>query len=160
MRNNEILHQSLDNFEWNFKQIIEGFTDENFLILPKPHGNHLAWLLGHAIQSEKTIVEMVKPNSMPELPAGFTEKHSSKTANSENPDDFYTLAEYLNFADEIRCGTRGVIDDLTEEDLNRQIGEDENAFFKKGIHAMLFVSQHWFWHLGQIMTLRKILKLD
>ncbi len=160
MSNKELLHLSLDNFEWNFKQVIEGFRNENLLARNNPQGNHLAWLLGHAIKSEKTIVEMVKPNSMPDLPEDFGEKHIAKTANSENAEEFYTLEEYLSFASEIRKGTRAVIDSLTDEDLDKEIAKDDSSFVKTGNNAILFVSQHWFWHIGQMLSLRKFLQLD
>ena len=65
------------------------------------------------------MLEMVKPNSMPPLPAGFKEKHSKETAKSDDPKAFLTKAEYLDLYKKQRAATMKVLDGMSDADLDK-----------------------------------------
>jgi DinB superfamily len=73
---------------------INDLDDSDLLIRPVPGMNHIAWQLGHLIAVERHFIEMIKPGSCPELPAGFAEAHSKETATLDDPSRFHSRAKY------------------------------------------------------------------
>ena len=74
------------------------------------------------------MLEMVKPNSMPPLPAGFKEKHSKETAKSDDPKAFLTKAEYLDLYKKQRAATMKVLDGMSDADLDKPAPEPMRLF--------------------------------
>ncbi len=130
-------------------------TPQEMMERPSPAANHVAWQLGHLISAEKRLVEAAAPGSMPELPAGFAERHTKDTAASNNPADFLSKDEYLKLAKTVRAGTLKVLDGLSDADLDKPISGRVPPFVKRAGDCFVTVGTHWAMHSGQWVALRR-----
>lgn len=133
-------------------------NDADLLVRPVPGINHIAWQLGHLIAAEHDMLEAVRPHSMPELPAGFREKHSKKTAASDDPKAFCTKAQYLEQFKKQRAGTLALLEKMSDSDLDQQAPEQLRSFLKTVADVFTMQSTHWLMHAGQWAVVRR--KLD
>jgi hypothetical protein len=134
---------------------LDDLTDEEIMVRPVPDANHLAWQLGHLIAAERHLVEAAAPGSMPELPAGFVERHTKATAPIDNPADFLTKNEYLELAQSIRAATLRVLDSLSASDLDRPVEGRVPPFVKRAGDCFTTIANHWTLHAGQWVILRR-----
>jgi hypothetical protein len=137
------------------KGYLEDLTDAELMVRPTPGANHIAWQLGHLIASDRELIESVCPGSMPPLPAGFAERYTAETGQSDNPSDFHTKAEYLKLMDEQRAGTLAALDKLSDDELAKP-GPEKFRQFAATVGAM-FSGQgmHWMMHAGQWAVVRR-----
>src|SRR6476620_4806921 len=91
---------------------LEDLTDQELLHRPAKGANHINWQLGHLIQSENEMINIVAPGAMPPLPAGFAEKYTKDTASSDEASKFLKKAELLKVFEEQRDATLKAIDKL------------------------------------------------
>lgn len=132
-------------------------TPEELVARPVPGANHLAWQLGHLITAERHLVEQAAPGSMPELPAGFAERHPRKGPYSDDPADFLTKDQYLELARTIRAATLQALDRLSESDFDRPVEGRVPPFVKKAGECFTTIGNHWALHAGQWVVLRRAL---
>src|SRR5437660_1751043 len=79
-------------------------SDADLLMRPVPGANHIAWQIGHLINSEKHLaVEELPDAAYPELPAGFADRHANQNAGAEATQGFATKAEYLDLFNRTRA---------------------------------------------------------
>jgi hypothetical protein len=130
-------------------------TDADLLVRPVPGTNHLAWQLGHIIAAEHSMVEMVKPGSMPPLPAGFAEKHKKETATNDDAKAFCTKAEYVDAMKKQRAGTLAVLSSLSDSDFDKPAPEAVRGFLKTTGDVFTMQASHWLMHAGQWAVVRR-----
>ena len=139
--------------------VVQGYlsdlTDAELLIRSVPGINHIAWQLGHLIASENDMVSGACPGMMPALPAGFAEKHSKETANSDNPADFLTKAEYLKILAEQRAGTMAALATQSDADFDKPGPESMRAYAPTVGALFSLLGSHWMMHAGQWAVLRR-----
>lgn len=139
--------------------IVNGYlgdlTDNDLFVRPADKMNHLAWQLGHLIQSEHFHVTQVYPDSMPALPNGFKAQYTAETAASDTPADFHSKAEYLQLMQEQRQGTLKVLSDLSDEELQKP--SPETVRYLGPTIGCVFVGEatHWMMHAGQWAVIRR-----
>lgn len=135
---------------------LSDLTQQELMTRPAPDANHVAWQLGHLIASERMLVEAGVPGSMPDLPAGFAERHTKDTAGSDKPEDFLSKDEYFKLAKETRAATLKVLDGLSSADLDKPVSSNRvPPFVKKVGDALLTAGTHWIMHTGQWVVLRR-----
>lgn len=135
-------------------RLLEDFTDAEFLERPVPGANHVAWQLGHLISAERHFLEAIRPGSSPALPEGFAEKHVTDTAGKDDPADFYPRAEYLRLYDEMRKASLAVLDELPDEDLDKEAA-GLPPFAPTIGAALTMMGAHETMHTGQYTCLRR-----
>jgi hypothetical protein len=131
----------------------------DLMLRPVPDANHIAWQWGHLIASERRLVEAAAPGSMPELPAGFAERHTKDTATSDNPADFCTREEYERIGSEVRAGTLRALDKLSDADFDKPVSGKVPPFIKRAGDCFLTIGAHWGGHAGQWVVVRRKLGL-
>ena len=129
--------------------------DADLLLRPVPGANHIAWQLGHLINTEYETIEAICPGSSPPLPAGFKEKHTKSTATSDDPKAFLTKDEYLKLYDQVRAGTFKALDTLKESDFDKPAPEQMREFCPTVGAVFLLHPQHWLMHAGQWVIVRR-----
>ncbi len=151
----EHIKESLGPPTFVVKGYLEDLSDADLMVRPTPGANHIAWQLGHLIASEREMIESVCPGSMPLLPAGFAEKHTTETAKSDKPADFHTKAEYVKLMDQQRAGTLAALAKLSDADLAKP-GPEKMRQFAPTVGVM-FAGQglHWMMHAGQWAVVRR-----
>lgn len=131
---------------------VEDLTDQELLHRPAKGANHINWQLGHLIQSENEMINIVAPGSMPPLPAGFAEKYTKDTAASDNAASFLKKAELLKVFEEQRAGTLKALDKVSEADLDKPTGVE----YAPTAGAMFSMQgTHWVMHAGQWAVVRR-----
>ena len=120
-------HQAIKATILSGQQITEAYltdlTDAEILVRPVPGTNHIAWQLGHLIAAEHDMVDLVRPQSMPELPAGFRERHNKDTSKSDDPNAFLKKDQYLEAFKKQRAGTLAALESLSDADLDKPAPE-------------------------------------
>ena len=139
--------------------IVHGYlgdlTDAEILLRSVPGINHIAWQLGHLIQSEHGMIAAVCPDLMPALPAGFAERHAKETSTSDNPQDFLSKAEYLSLAAAQRQGTLAALAKQTDADFDKP-GPESMKDYAPTVGAIFsLIGGHWLMHAGQWAVLRR-----
>lgn len=139
--------------------VVQGYigdlTDEDLMRRPVPNANHIAWQLGHLIESENSLNNMVCPDCMPALPEGFAEKHSKEAAASDDASAFCTKDEYLKLMEEQRAGTLALLDKLSDEELEKPAPEPIQKFGETVGAVIAGQSTHWMMHAGQWVIVRR-----
>jgi hypothetical protein len=151
----DAIRASLGMSDFLVQRYLEDITPQELLTRPAADANHIAWQLGHLIQSERHLVEAAAPGSMPPLPAGFAERHTKDTAASDKPGDFLSKDEYFRVKDEIRVGTLKVLDSLSEADMDKPITGRVPPFIKKVGETFVLIGPHWSSHAGQWVIVRR-----
>jgi hypothetical protein len=151
----DAIRSSLGMADVLVNRYLEDVAADEMLARPAPDANHIAWQIGHLIQSERHLVEAAVPGSMPPLPAGFTDRHTKDTAGSDNPGDFLTKDEYLRIAKEVRAGTLAALDSLSEADLDKPVTGRVPPFVKRAGECFVLIGPHWSSHSGQWVVLRR-----
>jgi len=131
---------------------VEDLTDQELLHRPAKGANHINWQLGHLIQSENEMINIVAPGAMPPLPAGFAEKYTKDTASSDNAAGFLKKAELLKAFEEQRVGTLKALEKTSEADLDKPTGVE----YAPTVGAMYSMQgTHWVMHAGQWAVVRR-----
>ena len=130
-------------------------TDEDLMRRPVPNANHIAWQLGHLIDAEHKLNNMVCPDSMPALPDGFSDQHSKETAGSDDASAFLTKDEYTKVMEAQRAGTLALLDRLSDEDLQQPAPEKIQQFGATVGAVIAGQSAHWMMHAGQWVIVRR-----
>ena len=131
-------------------------SDADLLVRPAPGANHIAWQLGHLINSEPHLIHMELPDAAyPPLPAGFAEQYTKETAKLESPAGYRTRDEYLALAKQMRGATRAALDQLSDADLDRASTGRMAQFAPKLADLFLLVANHTMMHAGQFTVVRR-----
>ena len=151
----DAVRSSLSAADFLVDRYLDDLTDEEILLRPVPDANHIAWQLGHLITAERHLVEAAAPGSMPELPAGFAERHARGKPVTDNPADYLTKKEYLQLAKDIRAATLERTRRLTPADFDKPIEGRVPPWVKKAGDAFTTIGGHWILHAGQWVVLRR-----
>jgi hypothetical protein len=153
----DAIKQSLDMSDFILKCYVNDLADADLRLIPVEGMHPIALQLGHLIQVEHAIVEMVKPGASPKLPDGFKEAHDIK--NEELTDaGFLTKDMYMELYVAQRAATLAVLNETPDSDL----GDTRNGTLPQWastVGAALHVTGlHSLNHSGQFVTVRRSLK--
>src|SRR3954469_8548494 len=113
---NDLLVGQLQQNLGMLQMTLADFSDADMMARPAPGANHATWQLGHLCRAEVNLVNMVKPGSMPELPAGFADRFDKKTSTLDDPKAFATKQELLELFGKIRQATINVAKSISPTD--------------------------------------------
>jgi hypothetical protein len=131
---------------------IEDLTDQELLHRPAEGTNHINWQLGHLIQSENEMINIVAPGAMPPLPAGFAEKYTKNIAGSDNSADFLKKADLMQAFEEQRAGTLQALEKTSDSDFDKPTG----VSYAPTVGSMYSMQgTHWVMHAGQWAIVRR-----
>jgi hypothetical protein len=134
---------------------LSDLSDADLLIRPAPGANHIAWQLGHLINSERGMGSQIPGVAYPEMPAGFDQQHEKATATQDPPKGFGTKEQYLNLFKKVRGATLEAVGKLSEADLDRPT-QGQMAKFAPTLGALLILtSNHTLMHAGQFSVVRR-----
>jgi uncharacterized damage-inducible protein DinB len=156
MNAKDVLNAGMDLGEHVLKTYVSDLSDAELLTRPGPGSNHLAWQLGHLIQSEKQLLEMVCPGAGAEFPAGFGDQHSKESIGSDDPAKFLTKAKYLELFDLQRAATKAALDQLPDADLDKPGPPNFTMCPTVGLVFNL-LANHGTMHSGQFAAARRAL---
>jgi uncharacterized damage-inducible protein DinB len=157
MTTKDALKGNLDLSQMVLSAYVSDLSDAELLMRPAPSANHLAWQLGHLIAAEHNLLNMVVPNSMPQLPAGFAEQHGKATTGSNDPSKFLTKKQYLDLMAEQRAAAKKVLDAVPDTDLDKPGPDRFRSICPTVGSFLILVGNHGMMHAGQFATVRRTL---
>lgn len=141
------------------QRVSEGYlgdlTDADLMVRAVPGANHIAWQLGHLINSEHNMLELIRQGAMPELPPGFAEQHAKGTATSDDANSFLSKEQYLNLMKAQRAGTLALLDQMSDTDFDAPAPEPLRGFLKTIGETFSMQGSHWMMHAGQWALVRR-----
>jgi hypothetical protein len=155
MNAKDALRATMDLSRTVLKKYVGDLTDSEILQRPGPGCNHVAWQLGHLINSEVGLLKSVAPDVSVELPPGFAEKHDKKNVASENPADFLSTRAYLDLFDKVHAATIATMDKMTDAQLDEPGPEHFRQMLPTKGHVLMLIGTHPMMHAGQFVPLRR-----
>ncbi len=155
MRAHDVIVQILDTARFVTTTYLSDLSDEELLVRPVPGAHHVAWQLGHLLNSECSMIEGVRPGAAPQLPPGFAEHHSKEAANDDVPEHFLSKGEYITLMERVREATRGLLTQFSEEQLDVPGPEAMRSYAPTIGSVFLMIGSHEIMHSGQIAVLRR-----
>lgn len=152
MNTSQAIQVGLDMADYISMAYLADLTDEQLLHRPCAGANHIAWQIGHLIVSEHDMVEKICPGAMPALPAGFRERYTKETADSDSARQFDSKDALLAAHAAQRAGTLKMLAIQTAADLDKPSGLDY-APTACGVFSMQ--GSHWLMHAGQWAIIRR-----
>ena len=156
MNAKDVLKAQMDLGDYVLKTYLGDLSDADLMTRPTVGSNHLAWQIGHLINSEKQLLEMVCPGAGAALPAGFAEQHGKESTGCDDPAKFLTKAKYLELFDLQRAATKAALDALPDADLDKPGPPSFQMCPTVGLVFNLLAG-HVTMHSGQIAAARRVL---
>src|SRR6185295_10698064 len=101
----QAIRGSLTQSDFIVNGYLADLTPKEMMARSCPGVNHIAWQLGHLIQSERYLVNQAFPGKVDSLPEGFEARHKKDTAGVDDAGRFLSKDEYLNIAKQVRGQT-------------------------------------------------------
>jgi hypothetical protein len=157
MNAKEVLQAAQSMSMMVLKGYFADLTDAELLTRPGVGCNHLAWQLGHLINSEVNLLKAVCPGTAIELPAGFAEAHGKNAAGENNAAKFCTKDEYVALFDKVNAATLTALEKLSEADLDQPAPEQVRAYAPTVGNVFVLIATHPMMHAGQFVPVRRAL---
>jgi hypothetical protein len=152
---NDLLVDQLEQNLGMVQMTLADFSDADMMVRPAPNANHAMWQLGHLCRAEVNLMNLVKPGSMPELPAGFADKFDKVAATNDDPKAFVSKQELLSTFAKIRQATINVAKSISASDLNNPMPEKMQRLAKDAGNMLAMQVGHVAMHVGQFQVTRR-----
>lgn len=154
----DLIRGALATSEMIMARYLDGLKKEDLLIRAVPGMNHIAWQVGHLIDSERGMVEAIRPGSSPALPEGFGETYSTKNTSDDDATKFLAPEEYLAIWKTQRGATVALLNSLPDDELDR--ADPNFPPFAPTVGQLLHLAaNHPVLHAGQFVAVRRKLGL-
>jgi hypothetical protein len=155
MNAKEALKGVLSSTQQIVSMYLSDLSDADLLVRPVPAANHIAWQLGHLIETEHGMGAFLPGAAYPALPSGFAEKHASTASKIDTPQSFFTKAQYLELFNGVREATIKGVEKLADADLDKPL-TGEMAKWAPTVGALvLLTGNHTMMHAGQFTVVRR-----
>jgi hypothetical protein len=156
MNGKEAIKTALSSTQNLLGSYLSDLSDADLLVRPVPSANHIAWQLGHLIQSERQLLGPEVPGAAyPELPAGWSDQHAKTAAAMDPPKGFATKTEYLSQFTKMREETLAALSKLSDADLDKPVAGNMKQFAPTVGALILLQSNHTLMHVGQFTAVRR-----
>lgn len=134
-------------------------SDADLLVRPIPGMNHIAWQIGHLLNTERGLLDALQPGASPAYPDGFTEAHGRDEAatTSDDPSRFLTRDAYLALWNAQRQASRAYLDAVDDATLDAPAPERVRKMVPDVGGTLLLFGTHALMHLGQFAAVRRSL---
>lgn len=149
-----VLHQSR---KWLI-ETLDSLSDEQLTHAPVEGGNHALWTMGHLAFADEFFLTKLG-NFEATLPAGWAEQFGWGHPCSPNADDFPAISEVREALLDQRAKLLDWLNSLSAEELDAPTGADWEDFSPTLRALISGAAVHEGTHLGQVMVVRKSLKL-
>ncbi len=152
----DAIKYSMDTGMMVLNTYIGDLSDGDLMVRPAKGANHLAWQLGHLINSEAQLLNMVSPGAAAELSAGFGDQHGKETTAIDDPAKFLTKQQYVDLFERQRRATKAALDKLPDADLDKP-GPSQVRICPTVGSVFGLIGGHVLMHSGQFATVRRML---
>ena len=153
-----------DNLEKSRDRVLARVEDmrKHALVFPTPvGGGHTLWVLGHLAYIEGLVISsfmLGKPN-----PLTAWEDLFDGADTSADVDRYPPFEQVLEQCREMRRTTLALLDELSEEDLDRASASAPGGYsdtFGTYRLCLQYVADHWYMHRGQLADARRAARVD
>jgi hypothetical protein len=136
--------------------ILNGITDDKLTLQPSPTDNHALWVMGHLAATDAWIASTLNIPGV-NVSEAVTKAYSSgaKPSAKGNP----PVVEVRKAFNESRGAVMGWLREASDSALAVDLKEKTGGFATDPIDAMLKISWHEGWHMGQVANVRKAIGL-
>lgn len=134
---------------------IDDLSDADLMRRPGPGCNHLAWQLGHVINSNARLLEAICPGKGQKLPEGFAENHAKDMRDSDDPAKFCTKEQYVNLMQGMEKAVTAALAELPESRLDEPSPEPFRSRFPTVGRLFTLIANHMLMHAGQFVVVRR-----
>ncbi len=152
---NDALKGVLSSTQQMLASYLSDLSDADLLVRPVPAANHIAWQLGHLIESEHGMEALLPGSTYPDLPAGFAEKHTPAMAKLDTPQSFYTKAQYLELFNAVREATIKAVEKMSPADFDKPTPAEMAKWAPTMGALLLLTGNHTMMHAGQFTVVRR-----
>lgn len=151
----DLIRYSAGVTDYTLQAYIQDLSDADLLVRPVPGANHIAWQIGHLIQSEQGLLSSIPGCTKIDLPAGWEQQYSAESSHKEPTTGFLTKAEYLELYKKSRANLLAQLDRFPEQDLD---GKTQSKLASIApTHGTMFqlIADHPMMHVGQFAVVRR-----
>ncbi|MFO0815958.1 MAG: DinB family protein [Gemmatales bacterium] len=156
MNTQQCIASNMDMTDFVMLSYLKDLSSAELMTRPGPNCNHLAWQLGHLINSEQQLLNAILPGSAMPLPDGFGDKHSKEQKDNNDPKAFLTREEYIDLYKKSRQHTKAALAKLSDADCDKPNPMGWEMFPTVGVMVNLIAS-HPMMHAGQFAVVRRAL---
>jgi uncharacterized damage-inducible protein DinB len=136
-------------------QLLSDLSDADLLVRPVPSANHIAWQLGHLINSEVMLLQLGTGMPTFRLPDDFAARHGKETAAKDSATDFLTKAEYIDLFKKVRSATLSALEAMPETTLDNATPESFKSYAPTVGALLMLIANHPLMHSGQFSVVRR-----
>ena len=155
MNTREAIRLNLDQADNIVRMYVADLSDAELLVRPVPGCNHIAWQMGHLIQSEYEMVNTAYPGSMPPLPEGFAARYAKETSLVDDPKAFHTKQEFLDLYSKQRAATLAALEKVSDSEFDKPAPEEFRSYLRSIGDLFSLQGTHWTMHAGQWAVIRR-----
>lgn len=130
-----------------------GLTQADTFIQPQPSGNCMNWVLGHTLDNQITVLNLL--GGQPPLEPTSVERYrrESNPVQAEG-EGVLSLAQLLDGHDQVFAALSVRLGEMNEDDFLREIQLGERRMTVGW--RVLFLHFHYTYHIGQLELLRQL----
>jgi len=151
----EAIKQTLRTTNMVVSSYLSDLTDSDLLVRPGVGCNHIAWQLGHLIQSNASILDSIAPGFAPSLPDGFAQRHAKDQAQCDDAKAFCSKSEYEALMLKVDEAVLATLDRMRDADLDQPSPEHWRGMFPRVGDVMVLLATHSLMHAGQWVPVRR-----
>src|SRR6266852_9915279 len=114
MKGTEVIQAALKGAGGLVDWYLSDLSDADLLVRPVPAANHIAWQMGHLIDSESHLLGQLPGAAYPKLQAGWSDQHGKDTEAMDPPKGFASKSEYLNQFNKAREATLATLAKMSD----------------------------------------------
>ena len=153
----DVIKYEMDTAFMVLKTYLSDLSDADLMIRPAKGANHLAWQLGHLLQSEVDLLNGARPGASISLPAGFAAAHSKEATGVDDRSKFLTKQQYIELFDKQRAATKAALDKTPDGDMDKASPESMRSYCPTVGTIFSLIGGHVLMHSGQFATVRRML---
>lgn len=139
------------------KKLLDDVTDEESTYRLYEQANHIRWLAGHLVYNAGLVLKYL--GSEGECPADWEIMFSRGSVTGEKSPAYPSIMEIRNQLYSMYKKQLQLLDKMTTEDFTKNLDTiDESG--DSPLRSIQFLCSHEFYHLGQIMMIRRMLGRD
>jgi DinB superfamily len=156
MTGKDVLKFMLKSNEHMVNWYVSDLSDADLLVRPTPNANHIAWQLGHLIESEANyFLPKIPGSSAVKLPEGFANQHNKEMSLSKVTTGFLKKDEYLALRKSVRAATFAALDNFPDVDLGKDPQTGLGDMVPTFASVFAIVANHDMMHAGQFTVIRR-----
>jgi hypothetical protein len=135
------------------KKQTEGLSQADTLIQPQPSGNCMNWVLGHALENQVTLLELLGARSPINGETLVAYRRESEPVRDEG-EGVLSLERLLEAHEVVHNALIAWLEEMNEGDFSREIQYNERTTTLGW--RFLFSYFHYTYHVGQLELLRQL----